>query len=496
MLLRLPSINHIVSGNHNIGYEIHPQTRDGGPHEVTDTNFIFKSFEQFQQTNFTTVESSSVTSAAIYDTTEVGNSSVSPTMQPLLPSLPSTIQTSLTCVYISMFSLIFLLVYVQLWMIWYYRHRRLSHQTFFLFLCLIWAGLRTTLFSFYIRDSEAVNHLGIGVYWLLNSLPVCLQFCMLCLLLHFILQVVLRARASFEPRQCMHSLHIFIGASVLLYTTVSFASAVLTKQYKFAHSAVPIYLGFIRVIMSEVMFFIYGVLLSISIFKMAKVASTQRVLEAKGTTIRKALLAAILITLLFLTRAVYNLISMCPPLKGTPNFSFDWVNISDKADVVVRLPESIGYVSFGVVLFVWEVLPISVVVLFFRVKRLSTGQLLTNFSTQISGPRVFFFDNPRRYDSDDDLISPPSSSNMDTTGSHSYSSDSFLAQSAGRTPVNSSLRTIMGASPLLKSYPRATLSLPGTSPLLGFKRGSSYGAVAGEGYIHTGSRSAYGANSK
>lgn len=107
----------------------------------------------------------------------------------LRPALPSTVQMSLTVVYIAMFSLIFILVYVQLWMIWYYRHKRLSHQTLFLYMCLIWAGLRTSLFSFYFNNCDQANNLSLPWYWMLYSLPVCLQFSMLCLLLHFFAQV-------------------------------------------------------------------------------------------------------------------------------------------------------------------------------------------------------------------------------------------------------------------------------------------------------------------
>lgn len=112
-----------------------------------------------------------------------------PTLQ---PALPSTVQLSLTIVYIVMFSLIFILVYVQLWMIWYYRHKRLSHQTLFLFMGLLWAGLRTSLFSFYFYNCEEANNLEIALYWLLYSFPVCLQFSMLCLLLHFFAQVIFK----------------------------------------------------------------------------------------------------------------------------------------------------------------------------------------------------------------------------------------------------------------------------------------------------------------
>ena len=44
-----------------------------------------------------------------------------------------------------------------------------------------------------------------------------------------------------------------------------------------------------------------------------------------------------------------------------------------QVDAVKNLSESFAYVSFGIVLFVWEVLPISVVVIFFRVKRQSSA---------------------------------------------------------------------------------------------------------------------------
>ncbi|KAH0622510.1 hypothetical protein JD844_024881 [Phrynosoma platyrhinos] len=71
-----------------------------------------------------------------------------------------------------------------------------------------------------------------------------------------------------------------------------------------------------------------------------------------------------------------------------------------------------GYVVFGVVLFVWELLPTSLVVFFFRVRNPTKD--LTNpgiVPSRAFNPRSYFFDNPRRYDSDDDLawsISPHS----------------------------------------------------------------------------------------
>lgn len=110
-----------------------------------------------------------------------------PSLKPA--SLPE-VHLSLTIVYITLYSLLFLVVYVELWMILFYRHKRFSFQTVFLFLCLIWAGLRTTLFSFYFRNTSTANYLCTFFYWLLYCFPVCLQFFTLCLLVLFVAKVI------------------------------------------------------------------------------------------------------------------------------------------------------------------------------------------------------------------------------------------------------------------------------------------------------------------
>ena len=106
------------------------------------------------------------------------------------PSLTPSTQLWLTILYIALYGLMFVFVYCQLWMIWYYRHKRFSYQTVFLFLCLLWTGLRTTLFSFYFKDCMLANKLPIFFYWLLYCFPVCLQFITLCLLVLFFAQVI------------------------------------------------------------------------------------------------------------------------------------------------------------------------------------------------------------------------------------------------------------------------------------------------------------------
>lgn len=111
------------------------------------------------------------------------------TMPTLRPSLSYATQLGLTITCIVIFSLLFLFVYVQLWMILYYKHKKRSYQTVFLLLCLIWAALRVTLFSFYFTDVIIANNLDPFSNWLLYSLPVVLQFTTLVLLVAFFSQV-------------------------------------------------------------------------------------------------------------------------------------------------------------------------------------------------------------------------------------------------------------------------------------------------------------------
>lgn len=109
---------------------------------------------------------------------------------PLIPAAVPNVHFSLTVVFITLYSLLFLIVYVELWMILYFKHRRFSYQTVFLYLCLLWAGLRTTLFSFYFRNTSTANYLCTFLYWLLYCFPVCLQFFTLCLLVLFFSKVI------------------------------------------------------------------------------------------------------------------------------------------------------------------------------------------------------------------------------------------------------------------------------------------------------------------
>lgn len=121
--------------------------------------------------------------------TQPSNSCTLPPPVPLRPAVAPSVQLGFTILYTTLYAGLFLVVYAQLWLLYHYRHKRCSYQSVFLFLCLFWAALRTTLFSFYFRNALEANHLPVPVYWLLYCFPVCLQFFTLSLINLYFTQV-------------------------------------------------------------------------------------------------------------------------------------------------------------------------------------------------------------------------------------------------------------------------------------------------------------------
>lgn len=109
--------------------------------------------------------------------------------EPIRAAVPPSVEFGLTIVYTILYSLLFVFVYLHLWLILRYGHKRFSYQSVFLFLCLLWSALRTTLFSFYFKNVVQANQLQPLPYWLLYCFPVCLQFFTLCLLNLYFAQV-------------------------------------------------------------------------------------------------------------------------------------------------------------------------------------------------------------------------------------------------------------------------------------------------------------------
>ena len=118
-------------------------------------------------------------------TTEYLHPSVTLPFPTLKPATPSQSSLPPTIVLISLYTIIFIWVYLQLICILYYRHKRYSYQTALLFLRLLYSMLRISLFSFYFQNAKDANQLIFMLYFALYCLPIFLQFCSLALLVSY-----------------------------------------------------------------------------------------------------------------------------------------------------------------------------------------------------------------------------------------------------------------------------------------------------------------------
>uniref|UniRef100_A0A4W6E2F7 G protein-coupled receptor 137c n=1 Tax=Lates calcarifer TaxID=8187 RepID=A0A4W6E2F7_LATCA len=307
-------------------------------------------------------------------------------------AISPTLELSLTTIYTVLYSFLFVFVYLQLWLILHYGHKRFSYQSVFLFLCLLWAALRTTLFSFYFKNVVQANQLQPLAYWLLYCCPVCLQFFTLCLLNLYFTQVGLGCVCvclclSVVP------LRLFFLCLSIFFLVVNLTCALLVQGRKY------------ECVNIKTLFCLSCVLSlwPVCIFKIAKMSSANVYLESKGTSVCQATAIGAVVILLYTSRACYNLVvvALSPEDRPSP-FNYGWYSVSDQADVQEISGEA--YIVFGIILFFWELLPTSLVVVFFRVQRpnqnLAPGGMINSHSFS---SRAYFFDNPRRYDSDDDL---------------------------------------------------------------------------------------------
>ncbi|KAG7486978.1 hypothetical protein JOB18_043559 [Solea senegalensis] len=317
------------------------------------------------------------------------------------PAVPPVVKLGLTVVYTVFYSLLFAFVYAQLWLVLRYRHKRFSYQTSFLFLCLLWAALRALLFSFYFRDCVTANALAPFAFWLLYCFPVCLQFFTLSLMNLYCAQVYFKAKSKYAPALLKYRLPlylVFLGVS-LLFLVVNLVCALLVKMSTTDVKTIVL----VRVTINDSLFVLCAVSLSVCLYKVAKMSLANIYLESKGTSVCQVTLIGIMVVLLYASRACYNLVVLALANIETVNsFDYDWYNVSDQADLRSSLGDA-GYIVFGVILFVWELLPTSLVVFFFRVRRPPQDRSSAGIPNHILSSRGYFFDNPRRYDSDDDL---------------------------------------------------------------------------------------------
>ncbi|KAM6922720.1 G protein-coupled receptor 137Ba isoform 2-T4 [Lycodopsis pacificus] len=281
----------------------------------------------------------------------------------LSPAVPTYVTLGLTVVYTVFYSLLFIFVYVQLWLVLRYRHKRFSYQTAFLSLCLLWSALRTVLFSFYFQNFVTANTLGPFPFWLLYCFPVCLQFFTLSLMNLYLAQVVFKAKSKYAPELLRYRL--------------------------------PLYLLFLFI---SLVFLVVNLVCAL----LVRMSSAEAHTIVLGTSVCQVTVIGAIVILLYSSRACYNLVVLGLSNKSINSFDYDWYNVSDQADLRSTLGDA-GYIVFGVILFVWELLPTSLMVFFFRVRQPDLDRSGSGLPGHVFSSRAYFFDNPRRYDSDDDL---------------------------------------------------------------------------------------------
>ncbi|XP_069036395.1 integral membrane protein GPR137 [Lepisosteus oculatus] len=320
-----------------------------------------------------------------------------PTPWPLRPAVPPSVQLGLTAAYAALYGALFLLAYAQLWLLLVSGHKRWSYQSAFLFLCLLWAGLRATLFSFYFRDTPAANRLPPPAYWLLYCCPVCLQFFTLSLINLYFSQVVLKMREKFrsEPSRGLALARLAYGGASAVFLSVNVACALLGERGGEGWRLV-----LVRVLVNDSLFILEAIALAGCLLILTRLApSTSLYLQGQGTTVCHTVVLGVGVIVLFSSRACYNLaVLVLSQSHKVESFDYDWYNISDQADLRSEMGDW-GYLVFGAILFIWELLPTALLIAIFRVRRppRDTG---SSVAIGTRGPRSYFFDDPQGGESD------------------------------------------------------------------------------------------------
>ncbi|KAI4582830.1 hypothetical protein MJG53_008043, partial [Ovis ammon polii x Ovis aries] len=150
-------------------------------------------------------------------------------------AVPGSVQLALSILHALLYAALFAFAYLQLWRLLLYRERRLSYQSLCLFLCLLWAALRTTLFSAAFSLSGSLPllrppaHLHFFPHWLLYCFPSCLQFSTLCLLNLYLAEVICKVRCATELDK--HKKDLFLQFSTKKNIKVLFpGSCVVQRQ--------------------------------------------------------------------------------------------------------------------------------------------------------------------------------------------------------------------------------------------------------------------------
>ncbi|CAL8264163.1 unnamed protein product [Lota lota] len=317
----------------------------------------------------------------------------------LRPAVAPSVQLGFTILYTTLYAALFLAVYGQLWLLFLSKHKRCSYQSVFLFLCLLWAALRTALFSFYFQNSLEANRLAMPAYWLFYCFPVCLQFFTLSLINTYFTQVLLKVKELYrdDMDKNMWVTRCAYGALSALFLGVNVACAALGRRGEGPGPPERAWsLVLVRVLVNDLLFLLEAVALAAMLLLLTRHSrSAGPSLHSRGPSVCVTALLGTAVILLFASRACYNLtVLVLSQNHRVEAYDFDWYNISDQADLRSELGDR-GYLAFCAILFIWELLPTTLLLVIFRVRwpaqEPSSGMAINTRAL----PRPYFFDDPQ-----------------------------------------------------------------------------------------------------
>jgi hypothetical protein len=224
-------------------------------------------------------------------------------------------------------------------------------------------------------------------------------------------------------------------ASMVIFFTTSLLGSYITRELCIMNQTLKncnVYqITVIRVLVTNSLFILNGLVLSYFLFNLAKLPTVSILMEqqvsklqnkfvqcscvrrgfqnlfrlTKGSSICQAVTATIGTSILFISRTIYNLLAITFVGMHLPDFGFDWINVSDQADLTT-LTDTKKYATFIVVLLIWEIIPTSIVLILFRMKRTQTinyQTIMPSLITRIIGKSQFLSPhNPSTNNNDDD----------------------------------------------------------------------------------------------
>lgn len=146
--------------------------------------------------------------------------------------------------------------------------------------------------------------------------------------------------------------------AVLLFLGTNITCAVIIRNYQISSRNSPLAVVFTRVIINDLLFIIYALLLSVNIYRVSKLPTNFQVLESQvfirymlqnilctrnifvitdhkfillhsqGTTKGQAIIVCVFLVPLYVSRAVYNILAISNPTITT--FGYSWVDVSDQ----------------------------------------------------------------------------------------------------------------------------------------------------------------------